>query len=592
MAIDEKYLDDLLKSISENEEKPRTMDDAMREMASSPDDENENWENNADDFFSKDQDGEYDTLDLDDYLEKTLPEAESVPEEEVDSEEMELLKEIAAAGLSYERADLDAPKQDEEDLDITEMMNSTGSGDDDLEEINGLLNKVDETATVDEDILALLENMENNGEGEETEDLFKTAESQAPETIQIKEEKPSKEPAPKEKKEKKKKVRKEKAPKPEKSERKFKIGGRKKADDKKPESGQNQSDEEVSAIVNEEIAVDPEEIALEEIEPGIGAYEEVDESENIKTKDATSENEKEKKPGFFSKLIAALMQDDDFDDAAEENKKLMKEIGDEGKTAKKGKKKKGKGEADSQKTAKKADKKKPKKEKPKKQKAPKTPKEKKEDQTKEKVGKPLGKRTWFVLIAFSGTLLASIILLSVFLPEYADKNAARRAFYAGDYETAYTLLYDRKINADDVLIYNKAKTICTMERRIRSYENNMTLNRELEAVNALLKGVSCYQLLTEADEYEVRSEVDALYSQICSILENNYGISEEEALEINTYDSEAYTRKLHEVVYGTEAGQEAGEPEPEAAEQETPEESVLPSALPEDILPEEEVMID
>lgn len=589
MAIDEKYLDDLLKSISENEEKPRTMDDAMREMASSPDGENEDWENNADDFFSKEQDGEHDnTLDLDDYLEKALPEAEAAPEEEADSEEMELLKEITAAGLSYERADLDAPRQDEEDLDITEMINGTGSGDDDLDEINGLLNKVDETAIVDEDILALLEKMENNGEGEETEDLFKTAESETPETVQVKEEKTDKEPVPKEKKEKKKKVRKEKAPKPEKGEKKFKIWGRKKADDKKQESEQEQLDEEVSPIVNEEIAVDPGEIVLEEIEPGIGAYEEAEEPENIKTEDAVPDKEKEKKPGFLSKLITALMQDDDFDDAAEENKKLLKEIGDEGKKDKKGKRKKGKGGADDQKTAKKADKKKPKKEKPKKQKAPKQPKEKKEGQAKEKAGKPLGKRTWFVLIAFSGTLLASIILLSVFLPEYADKKAARRAFYAGDYETAYTLLYDQKINADDVLIYNKAKTICTMERRIKSYENNMTLNRELEAVDALLKGVSCYQLLTEADEYGVRSQVDALYSQICSILENNYGISEEEALEINTYDSEAYTRKLHEVVYGTGPKEETDVPEPEAAEPEAPEEPVMP----EDILPEEETMLN
>ena len=71
MAIDEKYLDDLLKSITENEDEPRTMDDAMREMASLSEAEvdgaNENWANDLDDFFSQPQDlGYEDSVALDD----------------------------------------------------------------------------------------------------------------------------------------------------------------------------------------------------------------------------------------------------------------------------------------------------------------------------------------------------------------------------------------------------------------------------------------------------------------------------------------------------------------------------------------------
>lgn len=227
--------------------------------------------------------------------------------------------------------------------------------------------------------------------------------------------------------------------------------------------------------------------------------------------------------------------------------------------------------------------KKPKKEKPKKQKAPKKPKEKKEEKVKEKPVKPLGKKTWFIAIAFGGTMLASIMLLNAFLPEYADKKAAQKAFYLGDYETAYTLLYDKRLSADEALLFNKAKTICTIERRIKSHENNVALNRELEAVDALLKGVACYQLLIEADEYGVRGEVDALYAQICSILENDYGITEEEALEINTYDSKDYTQKLHEILYGSNPADVDEADEPEA---------VAEPLTPQDVLPEEETMIN
>lgn len=590
MAIDEKYLDDLLKSITENEEEPRTMDDAMREMASASDAEDEDGGEEEDDFFTGEQDLDYDhTAILEDYLEKALPEAEPVPEEdEVDLEEMELLKEITAAGLSYEQVSLE-PSSEEDELDLAEMINQADAGDDALEEINGLLNKVDEGATVDEDILALLENMENNGEGDEIEDPFKLLESEAVENMPVQESKPEEKAAPKEKKAKKKKSKKEKPEKPEKTEKsekadkKFRILGKKKHGDEKEQPEESQSDEEMLKITNEEIAVEPKEIDVEEIESGIGSYEEMEAPEDTKKKDMSAKENtkekkqtKEKKPGFFSKLLAAFAEEDDFDDVSEENKKLLKEIGDEEKKAKKANKKKEKSAA-----------KKPKKEKPKKPKAPKKPKEKKAEKPKvnEKPVKPLGKKTWFIAIAFGGTVLASIMLLNAFLPEYADKKAAQKAFYLGDYETAYTLWYDKRLSEDETLLFNKAKTICTMERRIRSHENNLALNREVEAVDALLKGVDCYQSLTEADQYGVRGEVDALYAQICSILENDYGIAEEEALEINTYDSEAYTRKIHEILYGsTPAGADEGETqEPEAVAEPLP---------PEDLLPEEETLID
>ena len=182
MAIDEKYLDDLLKSITENEDEPRTMDDAMREMASLSEAEvdgaNENWANDLDDFFSQPQDlGYEDSVALDDFAEEVLPEMTPDLEENVNLEEMELLKEIAEAGFDYEHASLDSPSEDNGTDDETEDevdadVDSLGVGNDDLDEINGLLSNVDESASVDEDILALLEGMEGSEEIEDAEDPF------------------------------------------------------------------------------------------------------------------------------------------------------------------------------------------------------------------------------------------------------------------------------------------------------------------------------------------------------------------------------------------------------------------------------------
>lgn len=609
MAIDEKYLDDLLKSITENEEEPRTMDDAMREMASLSETEvdgaNENWANDLDNFFSQPQDLEYeDSVALDDYAEEVLPEMTPDLEEDVDLEEMELLKEIAEAGFDYEHASLNSPSEDnvtddemedevDADVDISEMMDSLGVGNDDLDEINGLLSNVDESASVDEDILALLEGMEGSEDIEDAEDPFnlfdeeilEAVKEQEPfnEQVQIQEKEPDPEPEVKEKKEKKaKKSKKEKPEKAPKSEKKFGIKGRKKR-------AALDADLAEESAENEEIAVSPMEVAAEEVEPGIAAYEESEEIENIKTKDEIKEKKvkKEKKPGFLAGFFAALFQEEeDEDTAAEENKKLLKEIGDEDKKGKKGKKKKGGADDPA-----KADKKQ---KKPKKEKAPKKPKEKKPKEKKpaenvKERSKPLGKKTWFVVIAFCGTLLASIVLLSVFLPEYADKRAAQNAFYSGDYETAYTLLYGKKLSDDDMLMFHKAETIRTMERRLESYNNKLALNQELEAVDTLLKAVSCYQLLTEADEYGVRSEVDAVYQQIVSLLENNYGITPQEAMEMISYDEQAYTRRLHTAVYGTDFT----DPEDGADEASDQSEDVLPEVLPaQDVLPEEEEFID
>ena len=80
----------------------------------------------------------------------------------------------------------------------------------------------------------------------------------------------------------------------------------------------------------------------------------------------------------------------------------------------------------------------------------------------------------------------------------------------------------------------------------------------------------------------MRNEVDAIYQQICNILENKYGITYEEALEINTYDNETYTRRLNSIVNGTEFVMPGEEVEAEEIEEELP---------PQDVLPEEEEII-
>lgn len=306
---------------------------------------------------------------------------------------------------------------------------------------------------------------------------------------------------------------------------------------------------------------------------------------------------KQKAPGFWNKLFHFLTEEvqeepeaapgeaEDQSEAAVENSEELEVIPEKEeknkKKNKKGKKKKekdaGAGENDEEgeeaqpdeKTRKKQEKARLKQEK----------KEKKLQQAEmEKPVRVLSQKQLLILIAFCASLIACIVLFSYLLPDFSDKAAAREAYYAGDYEKAYELLYDKGTNASDTLIFNRARTVLTLDRKLSSYKNNRELGRNLEALDALLQGVSCYEELVKTDEYGVKKELDGLYQQICECLQTEYGISPEEADEINAYDSKTYTRKLDSVINGTEftlPGQEK-QKEPEG---------------PKDILPEEEEII-
>ena len=299
-----------------------------------------------------------------------------------------------------------------------------------------------------------------------------------------------------------------------------------------------------------------------------------------KTGEQQEVDQDKEKPGFFSKMLTYLTQEEDeLAGVSEENAEILQELDEEDKIKEKkaGKKKKkkekakaapeegedGDAEADT--------KKKKKKEKKKKDKEP-------GDAVKEKPVKVLSKGNILVLVAACATLIACVLIFSTFLPEYADKQNAHQAFYDGEYEEVYRLLYDKNLGSNDTLIFNKAKVILTIERKLKSYEGNITMNRELEALDALMQGMNCYQELAGTDVYGMEIEVESVYQQICGILQNNYGITPEEAMEINAYDNELYTRKLISVIEGTEFSLPG-------------EEAPIEDLPPQDILPEEEEII-
>ena len=299
----------------------------------------------------------------------------------------------------------------------------------------------------------------------------------------------------------------------------------------------------------------------------------------------SEEDGKEKKKGFWHRLMEELTREEEEpenQESVDENEEILKELEAEDQIKEKKKDKKGKksknasadeenedasGEAESKKK-----KKKPKREKKEKAKGP-----------KEKSPKILSKKMLFSMIAFCATIIAAIVLLSIFLPDYADKKNARTAFYTGDYSKVYELLYDKNLNQSDQLIFERANVVLKLQRRLDSYELNKKIGQEAEALDALLQGTLKYEEILSDATYGAEEELQALYRKILDHLEQDYGIGEEEARTINSYDSETYSRKIYSVVNGedfSDLEQEAGE------EGKTADNDKL-----QDVLPEEEDLI-
>lgn len=307
----------------------------------------------------------------------------------------------------------------------------------------------------------------------------------------------------------------------------------------------------------------------------------------------SEEDGKEKKKGFWHRLMEELTREEEEpenQESVDENEEILKELEaeDQIKEKKKNKKEKKKKDKKGKKSKNasadeenedasgeeegKKKKKKPKREKKEKAKGP-----------KEKSPKILSKKMLFSMIAFCATIIAAIVLLSIFLPDYADKKNARTAFYTGDYSKVYELLYDKNLNQSDQLIFERANVVLKLQRRLDSYELNKKIGQEAEALDALLQGTLKYEEILSDATYGAEEELQALYRKILDHLEQDYGIGEEEARTINSYDSETYSRKIYSVVNGedfSDLEQEAGE------EGKTADNDKL-----QDVLPEEEDLI-
>lgn len=278
---------------------------------------------------------------------------------------------------------------------------------------------------------------------------------------------------------------------------------------------------------------------------------------------ADMEEEPEKKQGLLSKMADLLTEEDgeseeDIEKAAQASEK------------------------------KKAKKAKPKKEKPAKpKKAPKPAKPKKVKPPKEEAETPGGKHFSFknaipvILVGISvGVLLFVFINASV---EYVDKQTARAAFQAGDYQTCYENLFGKELNESDETLLGKSKSILYIRLWVREYEMYLSEGDQVRALDSLIRTVDRYpELYQYAAAWNALPEVEAEYGKILSALSESYGLTEEDAREIAALARDVeYTRTVTAIAQGQVYGGNTESNGPDEEEIQVPDQM-------EDPLPEEE----
>lgn len=284
---------------------------------------------------------------------------------------------------------------------------------------------------------------------------------------------------------------------------------------------------------------------------------------------------KEKKPGFFKRLLALFTEEatPEEEPQKDENEEVLEELDKEDKTAEQDKKKKkekkkkdksakGKGAKKNAKAGNEEDgdeeedgkpEKGKGKDKGKSKKAPKKKKEKSEvPEQEEKVSKGYTKKNIILVCLFSAAVFAVLYLsISYVAPGYAKKNAVT-AFENQDYLTCYEILYGQKLTEREQQLFTFSNMVLRMQKKINDYDKYVEDGENLYALDSLMQAVEEYEeTQEEALACGADGEMLKLYREVLTILQENYGLDEEGVRSIAFCDNKVeYTRMLDTLING------------------------------------------
>lgn len=158
-----------------------------------------------------------------------------------------------------------------------------------------------------------------------------------------------------------------------------------------------------------------------------------------------------------------------------------------------------------------------------------------------KLNRPM---VFFVFTFFLG----GIFVFLVFTSDFNYKQAVEKAtdyFARQKYHRAYDEIKGVEVKEKDQELKDRIYTVMYVERLYEAYETNLSVGREEKALDSLLRGVDkYYEHYEEAKELEIVSDIDFAFSQIQNALTNRYGISVEQAVELNKLENWEYVKQI------------------------------------------------
>ena len=190
--------------------------------------------------------------------------------------------------------------------------------------------------------------------------------------------------------------------------------------------------------------------------------------------------------------------------------------------------------------------------KPKKEKKPKKPKKPTNPKDILKI-KPMSVLMFFILVA-------SFVLMIVMLNSVLDysQNISRVKGYMqnGNYSAAYRIMHGMELSKNDENLHEQLRIIMTVERQYESYQNYKQLGMNVEALNALIKGLVQYDdYKQKGEEIGVITPMNDTRQVILDTLLSEYKIDEKLASDLVALFNKDFTRYYRSIeTYGGTAG--------------------------------------
>jgi hypothetical protein len=457
-----------------------------------------------------------------------------------------------------------------------ETQDDDGGGQD-WQEIQDLLTKADQNEAVDDDILSLLNNETPGAEMREqnrAQDPF--ADDQALSGKSAKKQKNSEQKAAAQRAKEEKAAKKQElleTKKKEKQEKKAakqanKASSRKKikADPQAAKGIQTQdSDRETELFQMERLFGSEESFNTDQVLSGL-----------------YGESEKPKKKGLLAKVLDFLLEEEVTEEEPKKEKPTKtkkKKLTEKTKKDNKTEKQTGnKYEDDDEDDENAADKRKgkAKAKKPKKEKAPKAAASLDPDAK-------LPVKKVIAVSALCATIGTAILVCAIVLTDYSSRQSALKAYLSGNYMQCYMDLYGKKLNDQETLLFYRSECILRARLPLKQYQVLATRGENTEALDVLIQYVVRFpELQAQAESWQAQQESQAAYEEVLGYLSTSYGLSADQALTIAAEpDDLIYTQTVTRIAKG-------GSYQTEEAEEFS--EEVNPPMS--DVLPEEEGLPD